>query len=82
MTSNYKYTRNWENQQKKIFDSVGEYDIPVIEPEEYHHVDWIPFNKAKNAGVSNSQLYKQAGNSVTVPVIRAIAEKIVKVSKD
>ena len=25
---------------------------------------------------SDSQLYKQAGNSVTVPVIRAIAEKI------
>lgn len=47
MTSSYKYTRNWENQQKAIFDGVGEYDIPVIEPEEYHHVDWIPFNKAK-----------------------------------
>lgn len=40
------------------------------------------FCKAKNAGVSNSQLYKQAGNSVTVPVIRAIAEKIVEISKD
>lgn len=40
------------------------------------------FYKAKNAGVSNSQLYKQAGNSVTVPVIRAIAEKIAEVSKD
>lgn len=41
MTSNYKYTRNWENQQKAIFDGVGEYDIPVIQPEEYHHVNWI-----------------------------------------
>ena len=40
------------------------------------------FCKAKNAGVSNSQLYKQAGNSVTVPVIRAIAEKIAEVSRD
>ena len=48
MTSNYKYTRNWENQQKAIFDGVGEYDIPVIEPEQYHHVEWIPFNKAKS----------------------------------
>lgn len=48
MTSNYKYTRNWENQQKAIFDGVGEYDIPVIQPEEYHHVNWIPFNKAKS----------------------------------
>ena len=26
MTSSYKYTRNWENQQKAIFDGVGEYD--------------------------------------------------------
>ena len=35
------------------------------------------FYKAKDAGVSNSQLYKQAGNSVTVPVIKAIAERMV-----
>ena len=32
------------------------------------------FYKAKNAGVSNSQLYKQAGNAVTVPVVKAIAK--------
>lgn len=31
------------------------------------------FYKAQNAGISNSQLYKQAGNAVTVPVIHAIA---------
>lgn len=30
------------------------------------------FYKAKNDGVSNSQLYKQAGNSVSVPVVDAI----------
>lgn len=34
------------------------------------------FNKAKAAGVSNSQLYKQAGNAVTVPVVEAIGEKL------
>lgn len=33
------------------------------------------FYKAKNAGVSNSQLYKQSGNAVTVPVVRAVAEQ-------
>ena len=33
------------------------------------------FYKAKSAGVSNSQLYKQAGNAVTVPVIYAIAKR-------
>ena len=31
------------------------------------------FDKAKTAGLSDSQLYKQAGNSVTVNVIEAIA---------
>lgn len=30
-----------------MFDGVGEYDIPVIEPEDYHTVDWIGFNSAK-----------------------------------
>src|SRR5699024_11854801 len=34
------------------------------------------FYKAKNDGISNSQLYKQAGNSVTVNVIDAIARKL------
>ena len=34
------------------------------------------FYKAKNDGVSDSQLYKQAGNSVTVNVIDAIAKKL------
>ena len=35
--------------------------------------DWA-FDRAKAAGVSNSQLYKQAGNAVTVPVVQHIAE--------
>lgn len=34
------------------------------------------FHKAKGAGVSNSQLYKQAGNAVTVPIVEAIGEKL------
>ena len=37
--------------------------------------DWA-FDRAKTAGLSDSQLYKQAGNSVTVPVIKAIAENM------
>lgn len=36
------------------------------------------FYKAKQAGVSNTQLYKQAGNAVTVPVVETIAEKLSK----
>lgn len=37
--------------------------------------DWA-FYKAEASGVSDSQLYKQAGNSVTVPVIKAIAQRL------
>jgi len=35
--------------------------------------DWA-FDRAKEAGVSDSQLYKQAGNSVTVNVVYEIAK--------
>lgn len=34
------------------------------------------FNKAALCGIADGQLYKMAGNSVTVPVISAIGEKI------
>ena len=37
--------------------------------------DWA-FDRAKTAGLSDTQLYKQAGNSVTVPVIKAIADRM------
>ncbi len=41
-------------------------------PDEY-------FDKAKTAGISDTQLYKQAGNSVSVPVARAIGERLKEV---
>lgn len=34
------------------------------------------FNKAKALGISDTRLYKMAGNAVSVPVIKAIGEKI------
>lgn len=37
--------------------------------------DWA-FERAKNAGVSYRQLYKQAGNAVTVPVIKELGRRI------
>lgn len=33
------------------------------------------FEKVKATGMSDTQLYKQAGNAVTVPVIYTIAKK-------
>ena len=37
------------------------------------------FYKARNAGISNSQLYKQAGNSIVVNVLSAIFRELLKV---
>jgi DNA (cytosine-5)-methyltransferase 1 len=36
------------------------------------------FEKAKNAGISNSQLYKQAGNSIVVNVLEGILKNLIK----
>ncbi len=47
MSNNYKFKRDWENAEKAIYDGEGEFDIPVIMPEEYHSVEWIGFNKAR-----------------------------------
>ena len=40
------------------------------------------FEKAKAAGISNAQLYKQAGNAVTVNVIVALANFIKEIEKE
>lgn len=58
---------------------VDGYSIRKLTPRECWRLQGFPdwaFNRAKQAGLSDSQLYKQAGNSVTVPVIKAIAEKM------
>ena len=55
-----------------------EYRIRKLTPLECWRLQGFPdsaFRKAESV-VSNSQLYKQAGNSVTVNVIAAIAEKL------
>lgn len=40
------------------------------------------FNKVKATGMSDAQLYKQAGNAVSVPVIEAIARNILELEKE
>lgn len=52
------------------------YRIRKLTPRECWRLQGFPdwaFDRAKAVN-SNSQLYKQAGNSVTVPVIQAIAK--------
>ena len=54
---------------------TGEYRIRKLTPRECWRLQAFPdelFDKAQQAGISDSQLYKQAGNSVTVNVIEYI----------
>lgn len=44
----YRQTKNYENLQKRIFDGVGEYGIPQIEPTQYRACDWVGFNYARS----------------------------------
>ena len=59
--------------------TAGDLRIRKLTPKETWRLQGFTdeqFYKAKNDGISNSQLYKQAGNSVTVNVIDAIARKL------
>ena len=40
--------------------------------------DDIDFYKAKDVGISDTQLYRQVGNSIVVNVLQAIFEKIIR----
>lgn len=40
--------RTFENQQKMIFDGMGEFQIPEIEPTHFEPCDFISFNYAKS----------------------------------
>ena len=40
------------------------------------------FEKVAATGMSDAQLYKQAGNSITVAVVEAIAKNLIKFDKE
>jgi len=72
------YFKGLDNHQQRTGISDG-YRIRRLTPLECWRLQGFPdeaFYKAQQAGVSNSQLYKQAGNSVTVNVISEIAKKM------
>lgn len=65
-------------QEPKIIQSVDEFQIRKLTPRECWRLQGFPdwaFNKAEEVN-SNTQLYKQAGNSVTVNVIAEIAKRL------
>ena len=62
-----------------ILTDTGE--IRKLTPKETFNVQGYPKTFKIPDGVSNGQLYKQAGNSVVVPVIKRIADKIAEAMK-
>lgn len=68
--------------EPKVFgDNVR---IRRLTPRECWRLQGFPdeyFDKAKAAGISDTQLYKQAGNGVTVNVSRAIGERLKEVEE-
>lgn len=65
----------------EILISQGKDNIPRrLTPEECRSLMGFPKSfKIRNIGVSDMQLYRQFGNSVVVPVLRALAAEIKKV---
>lgn len=64
------------NRQPKV---LQEYRIRKLTPLEVWRLMGFSdndFNKAKGAGISDSQLYKQAGNSIVVDVLEAIFKNL------
>ncbi len=57
-------------------------EIRKLTPKETFNVQGYPKSFKIPDGVSNGQLYKQAGNSVVVPVINRIANKIAEALKN
>ncbi|GAK30717.1 cytosine-specific DNA methyltransferase [Weissella oryzae SG25] len=65
--------------QENNFVAEAEYRIRKLTPRECWRLQAFPddlFDKAKASGMSDTQLYKQAGNSVTVNVIEYIGSLI------
>lgn len=69
------------NEPKVFGDNVR---IRRLTPRECWRLQGFPdeyFDKARAAGISDTQLYKQAGNGVTVNVARAIGERLKEVEE-
>ena len=46
-SKNYRNLRNYENVTRRIFDGVGQYNIPQLEPTQYEECSFIGFNRHK-----------------------------------
>ena len=62
-----------------------DYRIRKLTPKETWRLQGFPdklFNKAKEQGLSDTQLYKQAGNSVTTNVVEAIGKRLKEIEEE
>jgi DNA (cytosine-5)-methyltransferase 1 len=89
----YQWRRQYVRENKKwVFPTLTAnmwtwwHNVPIIytkkwirklTPKECIRIQWFPENY-KQPSISNWQLYKQAGNSVSVPVLERIWENIIK----
>ena len=63
----------------------GKMRIRRLTPRECWRLQGFPdeyFDKAKDAGISDSQLYKMAGNAVSVPVAKAIGLRLMEIENE
>ena len=82
--SNTLSTVQKDNLLMCAYDEQNNVRIRRLTPRECWRLQGFPdeyFDKAKAAGISDTQLYKQAGNGVTVNVARAIGERLKEVEE-
>lgn len=74
-----------ENDKEQADFSDCDYRIRKLTPKECFRLMGFSseqFNKAKSVGISDSQLYKQAGNSIITNCVELIAEHLYKAIYD
>lgn len=75
------FTVNTQDRHGVTIGSKPKYRIRKLTPKECFRLQSFSdedFDKLVEAGISNSQLYKMAGNSITINVVDAIMEKLQK----
>jgi DNA (cytosine-5)-methyltransferase 1 len=74
------FTLNTQDRHGVAIGTPPRYRVRKLTPRECFRLQGFPdseFDKLVSAGISNSQLYKMAGNAVTVNVIEAIGERLI-----
>lgn len=73
------FTLTAQDQHGVVLIKNKKYQVRRLTPRESFRLQGFPdwaYERAKEIGISDAQLYKQAGNAVTVNVVRWIGERI------